>query len=71
MTHGAVKAAHLEERLVIAFHLCILPADHLTFWFNANSVVKLFSFATSGERFAWLGGEFVSNSGSPEIPTLS
>lgn len=57
-----VGAARLEKRRVISSHLCILPADHLTFWFNGNSVVKLFFFATSRERFARLGGELVSNS---------
>ena len=43
-----------------------LPERRIAFWFNAYSIIKLFSFFSSlMERFSGLGGEFVFNSISP------
>ena len=48
------------QESVISFCLCGLPVTCTTFWFNAYSIMKLFSFSPAFmERFSELGEDFV------------
>ena len=50
------------QKCVTSFCLCRLPVMCTTFWFNAYSIIKLFSFSTTFmERFSGLGEDFVFN----------